>query len=63
MSNTGRIKYVPVSLLAEIQRVKEHKKYARDSEACNKVAEYSRVGQEVENILKMNFGPFRKVNK
>ena len=55
MSNRGRIKYVPRKALEELNWIKHDYNLSGkrdDSEAFKKMAEFSIVGREVDNMRK-----------
>lgn len=59
----GKIKYVPRSVLNEIDKIKRENNMKRDVIAFNKLLEHARVGKEVERIYTV-WNPFyKKVKK
>jgi hypothetical protein len=59
MRNRGRMVYVPLNALEELQSIVEQQGKSR-AEAFLEMVKYSRVGREAENILKLDFKPLRR---
>ena len=55
MAQKGRMKYVPAVIITEIDDLKFEHNIKTDSVAMHKMAEYTRVGREIERIMKMDF--------
>jgi hypothetical protein len=51
----GRVKYIPLSLLDELEDLKMEKRLRRDVEAFEEIANYSQVGREAERLAKFDF--------
>lgn len=50
----GKVKYLPKIVIGEIEDIKaEHK--VSDGEALEKMAQYTRIGREVERISRLDF--------
>ena len=52
---TGRMKYVPKVVIEEIDDLKVEHNLKQDSVAMNKMVNYTRVGRELERMMKFNF--------
>lgn len=56
----GRNKYLPPIILEELDTVKEMNKLNKDVEGFEALAQYARVGREVERLNNAIFGGFGK---
>jgi len=52
---SGKKKYLPKIVIQEIEDLKFEHKITGDSVAMNKMVEYTRVGRELERMMKLNF--------
>ena len=52
--NRGCYKYNPKELLDELNEVKINLKIDKDAEALRKIAEFSAIGRDLDNILKFH---------
>lgn len=50
MANRGQLKYVPADTLAEWDAIRQQLK-VKDSEAFRVMAEFSRVGREIDELM------------
>ena len=55
MIDRGRTKYIPSSLVHELEDLKIEHNIKKDKVAMDKIVEYTRVGREVERIIKLDF--------
>lgn len=60
MRNKGRMIYVPHNVLDEADMIMQSKEIKQRSDALREMAKYSKVGREAEQILKLDFGLFKK---
>jgi Zn-dependent peptidase ImmA (M78 family) len=51
----GKIKYIPVFLLDELQDIKREKQIHTDIEAMQKLVKYSRVSREMERLINLDW--------
>lgn len=51
----GRVHWTPPEVTAELERIKRRKKIHSNSEAMRHMADYSKIGREVENIINLDF--------
>jgi hypothetical protein len=58
----GKIKYVPISIINQVECIKRTENIKKDCDAFSKLAEHARVGQEVERIYG-RLNPFYKKKK
>lgn len=56
MTKKGRPKWVPEPVLLELENVKQQKGLFRDADAFKEMAGYSRVGREIERLMRFNLG-------
>lgn len=60
MIKKGGMIYVPPNILDEADLIMRSKNITSRSDALREIVEYSRVGREVEQILKLNFNIFKR---
>jgi len=56
----GTMKWLPESVIDEIQDIKREKRINKDSDALRKMVEYTRTGREVERLIKLDFSKAKK---
>lgn len=56
----GRMIYVPPVVLDEVELIQQSKNIDQRSDAFNELVKYSRVGREAEQIMRLDFGIFKK---
>jgi hypothetical protein len=60
VKKNGRPKWVPEPVLLELESVKEQRGLLKDAEAFKEMAGYSKVGREIERIMRFGLGGRRK---
>lgn len=55
MSQPGRMRYVPYSIIDEAEDIRAEKKIKKVSDAMREMVRYSQIGREAERIIKLDF--------
>lgn len=56
----GSMVYVPHNVLDEIETIRQSKNIADRAKAFEEMVRYSQVGREAEQILRLDFGIFKR---
>jgi len=56
----GKMIYVPYNILDEADLIMESKEIKQRSDALRKMADYSKVGREAEQIFNLDFTIFKR---